>query len=587
MTVTLRLRHASFGANRGHQSKPLLPSASKYAVQFASKRSHRSFWIVNFTVLLVIMTLMCMKQRKDDEEQQYHIVSVIKPINTVEDARAQESAISSWLKTFHVPKIYLITRHEPSINILYSRFHSHRIQIQFIRNAHEGIHEIPLFSSVLHIAQNIADSGVVVLLNSDIHLSKRTFLTVRHVQGIVRRRRWHQKWFICSSRFDVDPATSEGKRLHTFGGVDFFAWPAGIQFLHGNHLPPFIWGRPRYDNWLLNQVIQDKLVQVIDVTEAAQIVHINHKHDIIQLTQSDQNIWTINNKKHWQIYINNVLAFEFGRYKSHLGTTRHAPYKLVLCEEEYQLCMLKRSRPGVCPCEYSTTVHDTQTDPITINDTVICGKLYFDGPEDYPMNITVSGGIINSFAHTSDDLAFSVQRNGWIILVRSENQTFENIMEIVCRLQFFSIHPIISTNSPILWKQLFLRSVGVIYERNTNVGEKGNFGEKQTLLNLLNIGYNVMYTNVHTIFRQYPLRDDLIRILTSHMGCDQTLLHAKVGCILIFSKWGDFSNNSLTSPNLESPDSLCYKTCPEKVVHTQASINRQNFHTSSETCITK
>ena len=173
------------------------------------------------------------------------------------------------------------------------------------------------------------------------------------------------------------------------------------------------------------------------------------------------------------------------------------------------------------------------------------------------------------------------QRNGWIVFVRSENQTFENVMEIVCRLQFFSIHPIISTNSPILWKQLYLRSVGVIYERNTNVGDKGNFGEKQILLNLLNIGYNVMYTSADTIFRQYPLRDDLIRILTSHIACDQTLLHAKVGCILLFS------NNSLTSPSVESPDPLCYKPCPEKLVHTQASINRQKFHTSSETCITQ
>ena len=178
------------------------------------------------------------------------------------------------------------------------------------------------------------------------------------------------------------------------------------------------------------------------------------------------------------------------------------------------------------------------------------------------------------------------QRNGWIVFVRSENQTFENVMEIVCRLQFFSIHPIISTNSPILWKQLYLRSVGVIYERNTNDGDKGIFGKKHILLNLLNIGYNVMYTSVDTIFRQYPLRDDLIRNLTSHIGCDQTLVHAKVGCILLFSKGGDFSNNSLTSPNVESPDPLCGKPCPEKVVHTQASLNRQNFRTSSETCIT-
>eukprot|EP00039_Didymoeca_costata_P015042 m.250125 g.250125 ORF g.250125 m.250125 type:complete len:113 (+) comp16141_c0_seq40:1135-1473(+) len=59
------------------------------------------------------------------------------------------------------------------------------------------------------------------------------------------------------------------------------------------------------------------------------------------------------------------LALTAGTYRNQQGTTLHAPWKLALCYETTSTmpCILKRLRPGVCPCEHNSFAMHTQNDP--------------------------------------------------------------------------------------------------------------------------------------------------------------------------------------------------------------------------------
>lgn len=76
--------------------------------------------------------------------------------------------------------------------------------------------------------------------------------------------------------------------------------------------------------------------------------------------------------------MNTYLALNNGNYSIGLGTSLHSPYKLTFClkasnsfanylsnNEEYELCLVKRNRPGFCKCEYSINVMSTITDDLT------------------------------------------------------------------------------------------------------------------------------------------------------------------------------------------------------------------------------
>ena len=101
--------------------------------------------------------------------------------------------------------------------------------------------------------------------------------------------------------------------------------------------------------------------------------------------------WMSAKTSDWQIFHNNYLALNYGTYKNQVrgetdvmapsgeaahhspshplphppkdGTTVHAPWKLAACMEPTGICLLKRLRPGLCPCEHSSFVLNTQTDP--------------------------------------------------------------------------------------------------------------------------------------------------------------------------------------------------------------------------------
>ncbi|OSX68394.1 hypothetical protein BU14_2882s0001, partial [Porphyra umbilicalis] len=72
--------------------------------------------------------------------------------------------------------------------------------------------------------------------------------------------------------------------LHTYGGIDVWAWTTGGPPLFDGVMPHFVVGRGRYDNWLTHEVIQAGRRPVIDASEACTFVHVHHDYHLVAAT---------------------------------------------------------------------------------------------------------------------------------------------------------------------------------------------------------------------------------------------------------------------------------------------------------------
>ena len=62
-----------------------------------------------------------------------------------------------------------------------------------------------------------------------------------------------------------------------YGGVDLWVWNTGKPLLQ-RPMPPFIFGRSRYDNWLTHELAQEGARRVVDATTAMMPVHVRHNY---------------------------------------------------------------------------------------------------------------------------------------------------------------------------------------------------------------------------------------------------------------------------------------------------------------------
>lgn len=141
----------------------------------------------------------------------------------------------------------------------------------------------PLVSEIFQTAQDQACHPLVGYVNADIILMDDFLEAVARVVQRKRRflmvgRRWDLR---VGGHLDFGPHWQERLRarlvengqLHPPTGTDFFVFPRGML----RDLPPFVIGRPVWDNWLLYNA--RKLgIAVIDVTQAVSVVHQNHDH---------------------------------------------------------------------------------------------------------------------------------------------------------------------------------------------------------------------------------------------------------------------------------------------------------------------
>lgn len=282
---------------------------------------------------------------------------------------------------------------------------------------------VPLFNSMFARA-NTSKATVAVIINGDILLFDDFMTTVKRVVSTF------EHFLMVSARYDIDklPHVSRGDdatgaverngieeggqggtagesyndivrkhvwetgTLHTYGGMDVWAWNTNGPRLFDPVMPHFVFGRGKYDNWLTHETITAGRRQVIDVSEVCLTVHVKHDYRFVVDDPAVSNAseisayWSKGKTSKFELFINIYLSLHAGgSYTNQKGSVLFAPWKLARCLQGDGMCLLKRKRPGVCSCEFSSFMRMTQTDPEVKPGSKIvrCGMLSSESKDSF------------------------------------------------------------------------------------------------------------------------------------------------------------------------------------------------------------
>lgn len=363
-----------------------------------------------------------------------HIFTTPKPFVGVDNA-TQLAVIASWHRLSPQPKITFLSPAGSPIP-QFRNIDTRKVDASFL--------SVPLLPSILASLQTKAD--ITILTNSDIHL----FQDLLPVLSELHNR--YDNFLAISARRDIrylpdDPSShlSYARRngiLHSYGGVDFWAWPT-------NHPPPqtphFLFGRGRYDNWLTHEAIATGR-PVVDITDAVTLAHVAHDHHLVAGLDDESNTEFWSRSGHFEAVVNGFLAERFGSYEPQLGTVLHAPLKMVKCFERGRVCVQKRSRPGICRCEHSPFVDNAMADSFAVNGsrTIICGLLSRNVDEPLRKRFRISGNKKSTFGLplTKEQILKVIEsRTGKrrVVVVVAVYEERELVMEIACSARMTSV----------------------------------------------------------------------------------------------------------------------------------------------------
>jgi hypothetical protein len=199
----------------------------------------------------------------------------------------QRNAIRSWARLEPAPQIILLGADDGTAEMAAEIGARH---VSDIASSRSGA---PMFDDVIAKGQRHAQADTVCFLNADIVLTpawNRAAWAVRRwrTQYLMVGRRWNldvttaidfarPQW----SRELVDAATQRNDMASNMF-IDYFLFPRGML----TDVPPFVIGRPGYDNWLLWSV-RHRRIPLIDATREAPVVHQNHDYSHIKAVGAD------------------------------------------------------------------------------------------------------------------------------------------------------------------------------------------------------------------------------------------------------------------------------------------------------------
>lgn len=344
------------------------------------------------------------------------------------DAEHQTRAIESWLALNPCPKVTLLGTGEGYDHVVRT------YGLNWRKDVDTSFLGVPLFSAIV-AAANESQADVAVIANSDIMFFDDFTFAIQKIN----RDSMGNPWMLLGARWDIPYVprkvlriknsrrvrsnerdrrkmvrwARENGTLHTYGGIDVWAWNtnAGAGLYDGT-MPHFVFGRGKYDNWFTHEVISAGHRKVVDASEACTFVHVLHDHHLVtaegsanpdvadsasaggnrsrrallsatRATRATRAYWNEGARVKFELYVNTYLAAAHGTYTNQMGTILHAPFKMQSCYEEEGLCLFVRKRPNSCRCEHSTFVRTAQSDPFVLNDTkmIFCGLQSSDSLE--------------------------------------------------------------------------------------------------------------------------------------------------------------------------------------------------------------
>jgi hypothetical protein len=318
-------------------------------------------------------------------------------------------------------------------------------------------------------------------------------------------------------------------KLHSYGGVDFWAWDnSGIPLMHGR-FPSFVYGRGKYDNWFTHALLHDSPRRVFDGTNVVTSIHVAHKYTHFAgraEAAKGQVMWSLAKQSSFELFANIHLAYatDIG-YKNQLGTAHHIPLQLVVCQEPTlsNLCILKRVRPASCPCEFSTFHAATMSDPVLAeNGMYQCGGLSAEKQNDFASVLTnISVASVPGLPHTLNQLLPQVaDERGLVVLTGTTMKYHTMLMNFVCNLRNVGVdNLLVAAFDEAVYKFGFVRGFAIFPILVEGPGEHANcdYGttcfrkitkqKSQAVLNILRKGYHVLWTDMDVVWLQNPIPD--------------------------------------------------------------------------------
>jgi len=376
----------------------------------------------------------------------------------------QRLAIASFLRLIPPPRVVLV-----GAGTGYAR-----VAAEFGLGVAAGLDmnsaQMPLAGSLIDVARR-GGRAVNVIVNSDV------LLTQSFADAIVRlEAHLPGAWFFTGARTDVEalPASlrpddprytdaalvqhaRETGVLHTAGGNDYFAWnEAGGAPLVAGHVPPFIRGKSKFDNWIVHEAIAGGHRAVVDGTGAVTVVHVRHAYrtttgKVVAGARgtNSSTFWQSGKDTNWQIYHNVHLAIREGSYTNQDGTALAAPLKLVEClDRSPRVCIVRRARPGICHCEHAPYALATQTDPKvmkvtsrrgTRTDVRVCGSVSKDAHR-YDVAAVPRPGSPPGLPFTLDQLLLAAPRDGHVVVTGMSYNYRLMAMNFVCNLRRLGLY---------------------------------------------------------------------------------------------------------------------------------------------------
>lgn len=194
-------------------------------------------------------------------------------------ALIQYNAIRSWLLLKPTPEIILCGDDEGVAKA------AAKLGVIHIPDVELSSVGTPLVNSVFKKVQSIAKNPVLAYISSDILLVDNFLSAVDTVTSTLDHRfmivgqRWdvqidrHINFSSPTWKIELRKKVAASGELHSSKGMDYHIFWKGV----GLNMPPFVVGRPWWDNWFLSRALGAGL-SVVDATERIFAVHSNHKN---------------------------------------------------------------------------------------------------------------------------------------------------------------------------------------------------------------------------------------------------------------------------------------------------------------------
>jgi hypothetical protein len=189
----------------------------------------------------------------------------------------QRNAIRSWIQLKPRPRLILFGNDEGTSEI------AAELNLEHVPDVATSEHGTPLVQDVFDQARKMSDSPLLCYINSDIVLMSE------FMKSITIASESKKEFLACGRRWNLDITEplefSDGwesrlrERVKSFGileeawAIDYFVFTPNI----GKGMPPFIIGRPAWDNWFLYSALNSGY-PLINATESITVVHQNHDY---------------------------------------------------------------------------------------------------------------------------------------------------------------------------------------------------------------------------------------------------------------------------------------------------------------------